>query len=274
MYNVAIIGCGVIGSTLAKAIDAGEAGNSKLSIIYDIKPERAETLANMLNSKPQVAKNAAEVYVNKHVDLVVEAASQVAVEQYSVSVLNAGKDLMVMSVGAFSDEKLFNDVCATAIRTKHKVYVPSGAILGIDGVKAAKLASIDEVMLTTRKPPATLAYSGYLKKRGISVAGLKAPLTVFEGSARDAVKAFPKSVNVAATISLAGVGLDKTKVRVVADPSLNRNIHELQVRGEAGEFTIRTQNVPSPQNPKTSYLAALSAIRTLRRITEAVCIGT
>lgn len=272
--NVALIGCGSIGTTLARAIDAGKAGKVKLAWLYDLKPEKSRTLAKELRSKPKMAKKVTQIYADKTTDLVIEAASQKAVALYALDVLKSGKDLMVMSVGAFGDEKLLKSVQRASEKSGKKVYVPSGAILGIDGVKAAMLGEIEEVALTTRKPPAALAYSTYLRERGISLAGLKEPLVVFEGTAREAVKAFPESVNVAATLSLAGIGLDKTKVRIIADPSLDRNVHEIRVRGKAGEFTTEARNVPSPENPKTSYLAALSAIRTLRNLTETIRIGT
>jgi len=272
--KVALIGCGSIGTVLAKAIDAGKAGEAELIWLYDLNPEKSEALAKKLRSKPGVAKNVAEIYVDDATNLIIEAASQKAVAQYALDVLRSGKDLMVMSVGAFSDEKLLSSVRKISERSGRKVYVPSGAVLGIDGVKAAMFDEIEEAILTTRKPPATLAYSAYLQKRGIDLTGLKEPLVVFEGLAREAVRAFPESVNVAATLSLAGIGFDKTNVRIIADPSLGRNVHEIRVRGEAGEFITEARNLPSPENPRTSYLAALSAIRALRNLTEAIRIGT
>jgi aspartate dehydrogenase len=272
--KVALIGCGSIGSVLARAIDEKRAGEAELAWLYDLKPEKSEALAKKLRSKPQIARSAAEIYADKAVGLVIEAASQLAVEQYSLDTLKSGKDLMVMSVGAFSDEKLLEGVRRATEQTGRRVYIPSGAVLGIDGVKAATVGSVDEAILTTRKPPEALNYSAYLGEHGIDLTGLKEPRVVFEGSAREAVRAFPESVNVAATLSLAGIGLDKTKVHIIADPSLDRNIHEIRVRGETGEFVIEARNVPCPNAPKTSYLAALSAIRTLRGITEAIRIGT
>jgi aspartate dehydrogenase len=272
--KVALIGCGSIGSVLARAIDEKRAGKVDLAWLYDLKPEKSEALAKKLRSKPRVAGSAAEIYADKTVDLVIEAASQLAVEQYSLDVLRSGKDLMVMSVGAFADEKLLRSVRNAAELSGRKIYIPSGAVLGIDGVKAAELGEIKRVTLTTRKPPAALAYSTYLKERGIKLRGLKKVRTVFDGPARKAVKAFPRSVNVAATLSLAGIGPDKTRVRIIADPKLRRNVHEIRVRGKAGEFVTKTQNVPFPGAPKTSYLAALSAIRTLRNLSESIQIGT
>jgi len=272
--KVALIGCGSIGSVLARAIDKGRAGEAELAWLYDLKPEKSEALAKKLRSKPRTARSAAEIYADKTVGLVIEAASQLAVEQYSLDILRSGKDLMVMSVGAFADDGLLKEVRGAAEQSGHKIYIPSGAVLGIDGVKAAMVGGIDEAILTTRKPPDALTYSAYLSEHGINLTKLKEPRVVFEGSARKAVKAFPKSVNVAATLSLAGIGLDKTKVRLIADPSLDRNIHEIRVRGKAGEFVVEARNVPCPDTPKTSYLAAFSAIMTLRSITESIHIGT
>lgn len=272
--KVALIGCGAIGTVLARAIDRGEAGETELLWLYDIKPEKSVALAEKLRSKPKLAKNATEIFADESVDLVIEAASQRAVKQYSLDALKSGKDLMVMSVGAFGDEKLLERVKEEARRAGRRVIVPSGAILGIDGIKAVTLGGIERATLTTRKPPITLAYSPYVKKKGIKLAKLRKPFVVYEGPAREAVKAFPESVNVAATLSLVGIGFDKTSVRIVADPKLDRNVHEIRVQGEAGEFITEARNVPSPDNPRTSYLAALSAIRALRGLTETMRIGT
>lgn len=274
MLEVAIIGCGAIGSILAEGIDAGEAGATKLSLVYDLDPKRARALVRKLKSKPRIVESVTEICAEKHIDLVIEAASQIAVEQYALKILKSKKDLMVMSVGAFSDEKLFRQVQETAQKTGQRVYIPSGAILGIDGVKAAIKAGIDEVLLTTRKPPAALSRVKYVRKKKIDLSELRVPRVVFEGTAKEAVEVFPKSVNVAATLSLAGIGLEKTKVRIVADPSVDRNVHIIRIRGKAGEFVTEAHNVPSPDNPKTSYLAALSALRTLRSLTETIVIGT
>ncbi len=272
--KVALIGCGAIGTVLAQAIDEGRAGKAELVWLYDLKSEKSEVLAKKLRLRPRIARSVAEIYSDKTVGLVIEASSQLAVEQYSLDVLRSGKDIMVMSVGAFADEELLKEVRSAAEQSGRRIYIPSGAVLGIDGIKAAELGEIKEATLTTRKPPAALAYSAYLEERGITLKGLKKPRVVFEGSAREAVKVFPRSVNVAATLSLAGIGLDKTKVRIIADPKLRLNVHEIRVRSKAGEFVTEARNVSFPDTPKTSYLAALSAIRTLRRMTEVICIGT
>ena len=271
--KVALIGCGAIGTTLAKAIDSGKAGKVELAWVFDSKPGSCDALVKKLRSKPKMAKKTRDILADKTVDLVIEAASQGAVAKYALDVLKSKKDLMIMSVGALGEEKLLGAIRRTAERIGHNVYVPSGAVLGIDGIKAAG-EGITEVILTTRKPPVALAYSEYVRKKGIDLTKLRKPLVVFKGTAREAVKAFPESVNVAATLSLAGVGFSKTRVRIVADPSLNRNVHEIRVRSKAGEFITEARNVPSPDNSRTSYLAALSAIRTLRNLTETIRVGT
>jgi len=271
--KIALIGCGAIGTTLAKAIDAGKAGKAELAWVFDLKPGSCDAMVKKLRSKPKIAKRVRDIFTDKTVELVIEAASQGAVAKYALDVLKSKKDLMVMSVGALGNERLLKAIRRTAERTGRRVHVPSGAILGIDGIKAAG-ESIEEVILTTRKPPVALAYSEYVRKKGIDLTKLRKPLVVFKGTAREAVKAFPESVNVAATLSLAGIGFSKTKVRIVADPSLDRNVHQIHVRGKAGEFVTEARNVPSPDNPRTSYLAALSAIRTLRNLTETIRVGT
>lgn len=194
-------------------------------------------------------------------DLVVEAASQEAVGQYAEAFLGKGQSLMVMSVGALVDQGLFNRLRKAAEMSGARLILPPGAIAGLDGLRSAGVGRIDEVMLTTTKPPAGL---------GVDV---NARTVLFDGPAKEAVKKFPKNVNVAATLSLAGIGFDKTKVRVVADPAVKNNRHEVHVKGEFGEMRAQVDNVPSPQNPKTSYLAAMSAIAAIKRFKESVVIG-
>ncbi len=271
---VAIIGCGAIGTALAKAIDKGMAGDARLVQVYDIRHDKSWKLVKKLRSRPKIATGVHEIYADEEIDIVIEAASQLAVEQYALDVLNSKKDLMVMSVGAFSDQKLLNSVRKAADRNDRRVFIPSGAILGIDGIKAAAIGKIRRVILTTSKPPAALAYGEYLKKRRINLKNLKKPRLIFDGPARKAVKAFPASVNVAATLSLAGIGFDKTRVRIIADPKLKRNVHEIIIHGKSGELVTIAKNLPFPDSRKTSYLAALSAVRTLKNLSEAVRIGT
>lgn len=258
--NLAIIGCGNIGRAIANAIDKEQ----KLSLIalFDIDPERAKALKEGLKTPPAVFDRIEDLLRDEDIDIVVEAASQDAVKQYGIKILDSEKSLMIMSVGAVVDDVLFERMKRIAEEKNLQIYIPSGAVLGIDGLKSANMAKIASVTLTTRKNPKSL---------GVDV---KDETIIYDGPAREGVRKYPKNVNVAATLSLAGIGLDETKLRIIADPSVDKNIHEIWVRGDFGVFTVRVENLPSPGNPKTSYLAALSAIATLKKISGAVQIGT
>jgi aspartate dehydrogenase len=267
--KVGIIGCGFIGATLAKTIETmPEIDNVYL---FDNSIDHSEDLAASLSKATAISDIKKFI---KNVDLVIESASQQAVKQYAPQVLEKGKDLLIMSVGALVDEKLWKTLQDLAHRHRCRIYLPSGAICGLDGIKSATVANIDEVMLVTTKPTKGLKDVRYISKQGIDLLALKKPLTVFEGTAKDAVKYFPKNVNVAASVSLAGIGFKSTKVKIIADPSATRNMHRIIVKGRFGEFECEIRNIPSMTNPKTSYLAALSAIATLKKIVSGVWIGT
>ena len=259
---------------IARAIDTGEAGEVTLKSVYDIVREHAERLASILSKKPKIARDADEILMDDGISLIIEAASQEAVRQYAVKALSNGKDLMIMSAGALIDDEFFNEVSRAAREHGKKVYVPSGAIVGLDNVKAAAVRSIEEVMLVTRKPPKSFEGAPFIRERNIDLSGISEETVLFEGSAREAVRLFPRNVNVSASLSLAGVGADRTKVRIIADPKADRITHEIHVRGEFGEILTKTINKPFPENPKTSYIAALSAIATLRKISGSIVVGT
>ncbi|MFN4133548.1 MAG: aspartate dehydrogenase [Candidatus Hadarchaeales archaeon] len=274
MISIAIVGCGAIGTTLGKAICGGKVGAAELLWVYDIVKEKAILLSKKLEPAPKVAKSIGEICADKNVRLVIEAASQLAVEQYSEEILKSGKDLMVMSVGALADEKLLRHLLSLAEKRGRKIFVPSGAIVGIDGAKAAAIGKIKEVILTTRKPPGAFASTDYVKRMKIELSRIKRMRVIFDGLASEAVKAFPASVNVAATVALATIGAEKTRVRIIADPSIKRNIHEIKIVGDCGEITTVASNLPFPESPRTSYLAALSAIRMLKNMTEPLQLGS
>lgn len=253
--NLGIIGCGAIGTDVAKAADKMNEINR--IYLFDIKKEAAEKLRNSVKK--------AEIKPVKDfiqdVEVVFEAASQSAVEEYAEEVLNAGKDFVIMSVGSLLDEKFKSKIEQIAKQKRCKIYIPSGAVCGIDGVLSASIDFIDEVTLVTTKPPASLGK--IVNKRAI----------IFKGDARDAVKKFPMNMNVAASLALAGIGFDKTKVEIVADPVVTRNSHKILAHGKFGRLRAEVENMPNPNNPKTSYMASLSAIATLKRITNPFQIG-
>lgn len=269
MLKVGMVGCGFIGTTLARAIDGGVV-EAELLAVYDRNTERARKLAASLSHPPKVMDIES---MAKSCELVVECASQNAVRGIARTVLSNECSLMVMSVGALLDEKLRDELEQLARAHGERIYVPSGAVAGLDGLRAACVGKIHRMELTTTKPPMALVGAPYLTEANIDVKHLKVPTVVFEGTAIDAVKGFPANINVAAAISLAGIGAERTQVRIVADPSAHRNTHTLLVEGEFGRLECTVQNVPSPENPKTSMLAALSAISTLKRIAQPLQVG-
>ena len=271
MFKVGVVGCGAIGAEICKAIDEDSMG-FELYAIYDRTDEHIAILkAELKNTNPHVLDIAD---MAQHVDLIVEAASQAAVPEVASTALTAGRDVMIMSIGAFADEELRNKMFALAEKHGCEIYFPSGAIVGLDGLKSAMSAEVYSVTLTTQKPPRGLAGAPYIVRNNIDLDKITSRTVIFEGTANEAVKAFPANVNVAASLSIAGIGFERTKVRVVADPALTTNVHEISVEGEFGKFSTKVENVPSPTNPKTSYLAALSAIATIKKIASSVQIGT
>ncbi|MCL7411208.1 MAG: aspartate dehydrogenase [Methanosarcinaceae archaeon] len=271
MFKIGVVGCGAIGAEICKAIDEGSM-NIELYAIYDRNDEHtASVKIKLKNMNPQILDIAE---MAQHVDLIVEAASQMAVPEVALTALNAGCDVMIMSIGAFADEKLRDTIFGLAKEKACKVYLPSGAIVGLDGLKSAMSAEVYSITLTTQKPPLGLAGAPYIIQNNIDLDKITSRTVIFEGTANEAVKAFPANVNVAASLSIAGIGFERTKVRIVADPVLTTNVHEISVEGEFGKFNTKVENVPSPTNPKTSYLAALSAIATIKKIANPVQIGT
>ena len=270
MLKIGVIGCGTIGTELCKAIDK-KVINARLEAIYDRSTENCERLQRSLINKPEIMHP--EELISGS-DIVVECASISAVREFGASVLEKGKDLMVLSVGALADENLLEELMREATSNNCRIYIPSGAITGIDGMKSAHIAHIKKVVLTTTKNPNGLRGAPYVLKNHIDLLSFHEKTLLFEGSAKEAIEAFPANVNVAVSLSLAGIGTKDTRVRVFVDPNAIRNIHEIYVEGVFGNFTCRIENVPSPDNPGTSYLAALSAIATLKKITEPLQIGT
>jgi len=267
--KVGLIGCGAIGQEIARAIDR-EIPQLELSLIYDVEKTKLNDLVKELKRKPDIGLSIQQVV--EKTDLIIEAASPKVVRELLRFSIEKGKDLLIMSIGGVLDsldllEKVKKEGGC-------RVFLPSGAIAGLDGLNAAREKSIHCITITTSKPPRALAGAPYIKQRKIKLENIKKPTLVFEGTSREAVKAFPRNINVAATLSLAGIGMEKTKVKIIANPDLTRNEHKIEVKGDFGEMETVIRNVPAPTNPKTSYLAALSAIATLRKIVSPVKIGT
>ena len=256
---------------IAQAIDSGTIP-AKLVSVYDQDEKRASALIAKLSDKPRMAQNA-HMLSSEDVDLVVEAASQDAVRGVALSVLQNRRDLMIMSSGALLDESVFDvlqDACAEFNRT---IYLPSGAIAGIDAIKSVK-SELESVSLVTTKPPASLASAPFVIESKTDLLSIKKPITIFEGKAVDAVRGFPTNINVAALLAIAGLGA-KTHVKIIADPFATENSHEIKAIGSFGTISISVHNKPDAQNPKTSRMAVLSAIQCLRQIcSSGVNLGT
>ena len=267
--KVGIIGCGTIGQEIARScVGVDLSDKVELLAVCDVDQSKIDALKKELNKK--IAALTLDGLI-KRVDLVIEAASAEISAEVMEKAIKNGKDIMVMSVGGLlGHEKLLDEAKERGI----KVYIPSGAICGIDGLKAASVGKIESVTLTTKKPPKGLEGAPYLVARNINLKDIKEETAVFEGTAEEAAKGFPKNINVCAVLSLAGLGAKNTLVRIVTSPDFKKNIHELEIIGDAGRITTKTENVPSKANPRTSALAILSAIATLEGITSDVRIGT
>lgn len=259
-----LIGYGAIGRPLAAAVLAGAAGPVRLAAVLVREPARHTPAPEgaVLTDDP------AE-FLRRPLDLVVEAAGHAALRAHGEAVLAAGCDLMVVSVGAFADDALLERLLAAARRAGRQILVPSGAIAGLDVISAAAVGGLDEVRITTRKPPA--AWRGTPGEAQALAAS--EPALLFEGPAREGVVLFPQNVNVAAALALAGVGLDATRMRVYADPTVTHNTHEVYARGAFGEVHLTLRNVPTPENPKTGRIVVMSVLKAVRNRRAALVVG-
>ena len=269
MIKVGIIGCGTIGRELALACQTRFKEEVTLEALSDADPAHARKLISRLKPKPKLL-GVDELIAR--CDLVVEAASKQVSAEIARKALSRGKDVMVMSVGGLigREKEMYN------LARTHRccLYIPSGGVVGLDGLKAAKIGKIYRVLLTTRKPPQGFEDAPYVIKHKINLKNLKQEKILFEGSAAEAVKGFPKNINVSATLSMAGIGAKKTKVRIIATPHMLVNVHEVYAQTDSGSFYTRAENFPSEQNPRTSRLAILSAVATLERILKNIKLGT
>ena len=205
---------------------------------------------------------------------VVEAASHEAVREHLVPLLDAGVSVVVLSAGALADDALRAGAEAAAAKSGALFYVPSGGIGGLDALKTACLAGVDEVSIQVAKPPQAWKGIAYVEKLGVDLERLSGEETLFDGPAREGVPHFPQNVNIAAVLSLAGIGMDRTRLKVVADPALTLNTHTIRIAGAAGRMTVVLENVPAPENPKTSWLACYSVLAALKALQSKIRYGT
>lgn len=257
--NIGLIGGGAIANFLLDKINHKQHGKLRIRSVYVRNREKYQALESKFGVKLHTDL---EAFLDSGIDIVVEAANVEAVKNLLPAVIKK-KDTVLISVGALVDEVLLTEINNLANEYNHEVHLPSGAIGGLDLVQNANvLGTISSVSLTTRKPAHSLIDEVIAEE-----------MVVFEGKAADAIKQFPKNVNVSIVLSLAGIGIDKTRMQLIADPHIDKNIHQIEVVGDFGEATFSITNNPLPENPKTSYLAAMSVLGTLERVHRKVRIG-
>lgn len=266
MLRVALIGCGAIGSSVIELLK-GDAG---LAVVAVVTPAESMAGAQAALQKLAPGVQVCTSVPASGVDLVVETAGHAAIEEHVLPALRRGTPCVVASVGALSAPGLAEQLEIAAITGKTQVQLIAGAIGGIDALAAARIGGLDSVRYTGRKPPR--AWKGTPAEQGRDLDALAAECVIFEGSAREAAKLYPKNANVAATVSLAGLGLDRTQVRLVADPAVDENVHTVEAEGAFGSFELSMRNKALAANPKTSALTVYSAVRALRNRAAALAI--
>ncbi len=268
MIAIGLVGCGNIGSQLAHEIQRNFRGTARLIGVTDVQPQQAQRLARTLH--PSVPVLSLKQLIRR-CDFLIEAASAQAVEEILPLAIRHRKPTLILSTGALLRNLRW---VRQMIQRKVPLYLPSGALVGLDGIKAAAIGRLRSVILTTRKPARALATAPWVMQRKIRLKRLRRPRLLFRGSALQAAAGFPQNINVAATLALAGIGPARTQVRIIADPRIRTNIHEVEAVGSFGRLLTRTENWASRRNPRTSQLAVQSAIATLRQIVQPLKVGT
>ncbi|HZU88081.1 MAG TPA: aspartate dehydrogenase [Stellaceae bacterium] len=265
--RVAIAGFGAIGRVVAQHLDRGISGLRLGAVAARDEARAAQAMAGFAHPVPvlPLARLAEEA------EIVVECAPAAVLRDIAEPALGRSRSLIVLSCGALLNNF---DLVELARRAGGHILVPTGALLGLDAVQAAAKGAVDRVHMITRKPPNGLAGAPYLVAHGIAVDGLAAAKRVFSGTAREAARGFPANVNVAAALALAGIGPDRTTIEIWADPHVTRNIHRIEVEAEAARLTLEIENVPSPDNPRTGRLTALSVVALLEKLSSPLRIGT
>ncbi len=266
--NICIIGCGAIGSELAISIDSRVIDNANLVALFDANEITTQRLKLRLHNKNVASfSNFNELACSQEfqvTDMVIEAASQAAVREYAKLVLAHKKDLLLLSVGALSDDIFSYELLEIATSNENRIYIPTGAIAGLDAIRSVK-ALLTSVLLITTKNPKALTGAPFFASNPVKLGDIKESTVIYRGNAQDAAKKFPANINVAVALGLAGIGLRETKVEIIADPSFNVNQHCIKAIGSFGEILITVRSMPTADNPKTSVLAVSSAIECLRQ---------
>jgi len=270
--RVGLLGGGVIARLFLEQVRSGAMGGATVVAVAGRgERSRGKELAREFNAPFVVG---VQKLIAARPEVVIEAASHEAVREYAEALLSSGIGVIVLSSGALCDDALRGRLERAAEEHRAPLYVPSGGIGGLDALKAACVAGVNEVSIAVTKPPAAWKGIPYVERMKIDLDRLQAPVTLFEGNAREGVPHFPANVNIAAVLSLAGVGFDRTRLKVVADPALKFNTHFITIKGATGTIDLRFESVPSPDNPKTAMLACYSALAAFRQFNSPVRYGT
>lgn len=270
--KVGLLGCGNIGFAIGGALINNLCPGKELSVICD--SEKNDKIISLLERSNAKYVDNPENLLNEDVDVIIEAINPKIAAKYALKVINAGIDLFLLSSGALLEKDLLAELTKATKETKARVIVPSGAVGGLSVIKSAKVkGDLEEVTITTTKNLQGLMNAPYLSNNSIDLANLNKRTVIFEGSAREAIQGFPQNVNVAVTLSLAGLGPDETRVKIIADPNVSLTIHEVFAKGSFGTMELKLQNKVSPDNPKSSYLASLSVISALKDYDNHIFIG-
>ncbi len=270
--RIGLLGAGTIARLVLEHVRRGElSGMQVVALAGRDGSARAGALAREFGI-PLVLSREALVALGP--DAVLEAASHDAVREHLVGLLDARVSVVVLSAGALVDDRLRSAAERAAQRSGARLYVPSGGIGGLDALKAACAAGVDEVSIDVAKPPAAWKGIPYVEAQGVDLDRLRGARILFQGPAREGVPHFPQNVNIAAVLAMAGIGFDRTLLKVIADPALTRNTHTIRVSGRSGRFSVVLENVPARENPKTAWLACYSALAALRELGSPVRYGT
>lgn len=266
MYRIGIAGYGAIGQSLARALDRGIEG-LQLSAIAVRDPENRAPDISHLSSRPRLTTID---QLEPFCDIAIECAPAAVLPAIAEPMLKAGKKVIVLSSGALLRHP---ELEQTARENGGQILVPTGALLGLDALVAASEGTIHSVKMITRKPVRGLVGAPYLVENGIDIEGIKEPTLVFRGTPREAAIGFPANLNVAVSVSMAGIGPDRTELEIWADPGLTRNTHRVEVDADSASFSMEIRNIPS-ENPKTGRITALSVIALLRKLVAPLAVGT
>ncbi|RJF92231.1 aspartate dehydrogenase [Noviherbaspirillum saxi] len=268
MLHVSMIGCGAIGVGVMELLKSDPEVSFDLVIVPEAGLDAARPVVSSLAPQARVAARLDDDGVRP--DLLIECAGHRAIEEHILPALARGIPCMVVSVGALSEPGLAERLEAAARQGKTQVQLLSGAIGAIDALSAAKIGGLDSVIYTGRKPPQ--AWKDTPAEALFALDSLETATVIFEGTARQAARLYPKNANVAATLSLAGLGMDHTQVRLLADPGVTENVHHVEAKGAFGGFELTMRGKPLAANPKTSALTVFSVVRALGNRAHALAI--